>query len=158
MVVSTAELAKVLGLTRQMLNKLSREGILSKVGKGKWALEIVFAEFMKYKIELATKPLEEKITKIRNSKDPDTRLRSAKADLMEIKLLEKQKELIPFELSKRILLEAIGSIKEYVYGIPNKVAVRILKAHSKEETKMILKNAIDEVFTKYSNIPVKQNK
>ncbi len=153
MTLRTEEMSKALGITRQMLNKLAKENIISKEGKGKWNLDVVVREFVHYKIELAKKPLEERIAKFSNKNNPEVRLATAKADLLEIKLLEKQNELIPVELSESILLGFVSSIKEYVYSIPNKVAVRTLKARSKEEIKLILKNAIDEIFTKYSNIP-----
>ena len=154
MIVSTTELEKICCLSRQMLNKLARDGVLSKEAKGKWDIVKVLPEFIEYKIELATNPLIEKLELFEDANNPKARLQNASAAIKEAELLEKQKKLVPYDFAEKIVIEEVRLIRNNIYGIPNKVSIKMLRAQTKEEIKSILLRELDVVFMRYVDIPL----
>lgn len=145
--IGVDKLAALFDVTaRTIQNLFKHSGAEGKVGRGKYDLNVFspwYANFIR-----AGQPSDDKVT-------AQDRKENAIATIKELEVLEIQKRVMPYELNEQIIVEEIRLIKENMYGIPNKVAVKMLKAHTKEETKAILTKEIDNAFRKYSNIPIK---
>lgn len=91
--VNTSDAEKITGYKSQHLNRLVKQGILTKSRYGKWDLQKLFTELYEYKLKLETEPLLEKL-KTFQEQDPEYRLKKIKADEAEYDFQIKQKTLL----------------------------------------------------------------
>lgn len=144
---NVSQIANLIGKTERSVQLLFKnQKAEGKTSRGKYDVAIFIRWYIGFLED--EQPSIDKVT-------AQERKENAIATIKEIEALEIQKKLMPYELNEQVIVEEIRLIKENIYGIPNKVAIKMLKANTKEETKAILTKEIENAFRKYSDIPIK---
>ena len=147
--VNTNELAAAIGYERQTLNRLAKEGILHKHGRGTWILKDVISDLIKWEIEKATKPLHEKIEALGRS-DPEKKYKYAAAQLKEIELEKLRGNLVERETIKNLYLNDIENLRKIADNEIHYCEGAFIKVVNKTNVRRVWKNAINSIFRKWS--------
>ena len=148
--VNTTELAKILGITRQYVNKLVVKEGFPKAARGKYELEKAVKWYIGYVKNETDKKYQKRI-QFYERNDSQQRFNLYRADQALLDLLERQNILVPSDTILRTWKEEITAIKQKLYSIPGKISVKCLSAQSKNEINDILTKSINEALENYAN-------
>jgi len=121
-IVSTVELAEILGISDRRIQQLSSETekVFEKIGRGKYDLVKLVQSFLSYQTEM----MREKSAA--NSLEAEqTRMTKIKADKAEIELLEKMGKIIHIEALEEELGPIFSTLKSRLMSIPQRLAPQI---------------------------------
>lgn len=147
--VHEAELAGLLGLNRQRVGELVRNGVLKRTGRARFDLHDAVGAYCAN--------LREKAGRLGNpsGKSPanaklnaeKVRLTAAQADERELKLAAARRELLPAKEVQREWAEILGTIRAGLLAVPSRVGVRLghLTAHDLSEIDAEIRDVLAEL-------------
>lgn len=112
-VVSTSDLAALLALSERRIEQLVQEGVIPKAGPGRYRLgDVVPTLFRKAREDARTTTASNK----------QGRLAEAKAREVELRIAEKQRELVPIEEAVGAVDAVCGMIRTELSGLPARMS------------------------------------
>ena len=130
-ILKTAELEAITGYKQQSLNRLAKAGIITKEKNRTWDAVKVIPELIKHKTALATKPLHKEIKKLLTN-DPEHRIRTAKASIIEMELLKMQKSVLPADYVHYTMVYFFDDLMKRFEAMPRKLVPKILRGRTTE--------------------------
>jgi phage terminase Nu1 subunit (DNA packaging protein) len=118
-IVTTIELADVLGLTDRRIRELVREGVIDRIDRGQYNLAECVQSYIKYKIDSISK--REETGKL---SEEQARLTKLKADREEIELKKLRGEVIPVYEIAKLWNYVITSAKTKLLSIPSIIKIQ----------------------------------
>jgi phage terminase Nu1 subunit (DNA packaging protein) len=143
-IVSTKELAEILGLSDRRVRQLENEGSLVKIGRGKFDLA---ASIQKYIDTIKERSLSDDEIDLNKEKTLLTRANRMMAE-MELKII--QGEVHRSEDIEKVMNDMLSSFRAQLLVIPGKAAPRLIDQTEIEPIKAILKNYIFEALQELS--------
>ena len=142
-IITTKELASVLGITDRRVQQLTKGSILPCEKRGRYNLPQSIQKYITYQLSLERKKYKKHnldINKVRLARE------NTEARIKEIELQKLEGEIIEIDEIKELADRIIGSSKTKILGIPNSVSRRLLKKTSIREIRAILDSAIYEAL------------
>lgn len=140
---NVADIARACGRSTRWVQLLFKNNnAKGKVDRGKYDINIFFPWLIDF-LDKGQRTEEQISSKERKEK--------IQADRAELNFLKEIGELVPNTLSGEIIIEELILIAKNIYGISNKVAIKMLQTQTKEEVKNILNNEFNIAFQKYSD-------
>lgn len=137
---STHDIASMFGVSERRVDQLVTEHGIPKRERGVYNLPATVLAYVNL--------LKEQIKEAKGGKslaDERRRLVKHQADLKEIELLEKQRELIPVDEVRSMVLEMTNLFGKKLDALPGTVMNKVYGAKSKEEVLEILRDAVKKV-------------
>lgn len=135
-VVSTAELASVLGLTPRRIQQLTQEGSITAEGRGKFKLAVCVKEYITFQIRAAEKDA----GKNAEERDKtDLQLRKAKAT---IATLQAQELVGKMHRSEDVMImtgELLATVRGSVLAMPGRCAMDAAGAENAAEAEAVIR-------------------
>jgi hypothetical protein len=122
--VSAVQMAKHLGCVRSYLDKLLEQGVLERRDDGKFELDVNRLRYIRHLKEAR---------KVSPRSEADTEFQKAKTELIRIRILEKQRVLIPLEEAVDHMEKAVGLFLTFASGLAARVAGSDLSMRRKIE-------------------------
>lgn len=133
--ITTAQAAKLLGVSEAWIGKLHKMEYVPKAGRGKWNLVAVVQGYIRFL----------KDEDRRSSKSASaSRMQDVKTARLEMQMKVESRELVPFEDAKLVLDTAAGLIRSSVMAVPAKYT-RDLKERRRLED--LLAAALGQIAT-----------
>lgn len=140
-VVTTAELAKVLGVSVPRISQLLNNSVLRRNRENYFPL---CASVISHLSALKNKPGGDEA---KSSYDKArTRKMEAEADIKEMDSKKRKGDLVEIDDVINIVKKEYTSIRQKLFAIPNKIALEILGCPSPKESQAMLENAINEAL------------
>lgn len=146
MVVSTSDMADILGVTARWIQQLTKDGILVQASRGKFHLPENVQRYIKY-IENMHEDGGEQID---YNKEKALHER-AKRKIAEMDLAEKEKTLIQVDEVEKLLEKMIGLFKGRCLTIPSKVSPLVQYETELPAIVGLLKKEINEALQELSD-------
>jgi phage terminase Nu1 subunit (DNA packaging protein) len=144
-VVSTAEISEILGLSDRRIRQLEKEDALVKISRGKYDLKASIQKYIEYIKEQAQKTEEElDLTKEK------TLLTRANRQKVELELQIMRGELHRSEDVRRVMNDMLGAFRARVLAIPGKVAPRLIAQTNAAVIQNIVRNEVYEALQELS--------
>ena len=144
-------ISKLLDLTPRRVNQLTKDGVLPKVDRGRYALVPVVRSYIRY--------LRERSVNTDVGADDyaahRARLTKARADMAEMEREQMANNLIPSDDVADAWEVMAGNMRSRLLAIPSKTAATIFSADDVVDAKKILKDTINEALAELSSIEVK---
>lgn len=131
---SLETISKLLDLTPRRVQQLSKEGVIPKAERGRYELVPAVRGYIAYLKERSINPGVVSFDEVRARKT------AAEAELAELDLQEKKKQLVPMSEVINKWLELIGACRTRMLSIPAKLAPVV----AVEESPAICKQIIEE--------------
>jgi phage terminase Nu1 subunit (DNA packaging protein) len=144
-VVSTAEISEILGLSDRRIRQLEKEGALVKIRRGKYDLKASVQRYIEYIKEQAEKTEEEL-----NLTKEKTLLTRANRQKVELELQIMQGELHRSEDVRRVMNNMLGAFRARVLAIPSKAAPQLLAQTDLAVVQDIIKKEVYEALQELS--------
>jgi phage terminase Nu1 subunit (DNA packaging protein) len=144
-VVTTAEISEIFGLSDRRVQQLVKEGALVKVSRGKYDLKASVQRYIEYIKEQAEKT-EEELDQTREK----TLLIRANRQKVELELQIMRGELHRSEDVRRVMNDMLGAFRARVLAIPSKVAPRLIAQTNAAVIQNIIKNEVYEALQELS--------
>lgn len=135
--VNQAQLAAVLSLTTRQIRNLQDEGMPSRAvgNQRQYDLRQVVPWYVARKQEEA---------KPERKSEADARKALAEARLKELDLAEREGELVPLAVHRRVMGEVFDDVRSNLLNLPGKVAPQLTGLTSPREAVAILRPAVDQ--------------
>jgi phage terminase Nu1 subunit (DNA packaging protein) len=144
-VVSTKEIAEILGFSKRRIGQLEKEGALVKIGHGKYDLKASVQRYIEYIKAQAEKTDEElDLTKEK------TLLTRANRQKVELELQIMRGELHRSEDVRRVMNNMLGAFRSRVLAIPSKTAPQLLAQTDLAIVQDIIKKEVYEALQELS--------
>ncbi len=144
-VVSTAEIAEIFGLSDRRIRQLEKEEALVKLSRGKYDLKASVQRYISFIKEQAEKTEEElDLTKEK------TLLTRANRQKVELELQIMRGELHRSEDVRRVMNDMLGAFRARVLAIPSKTAPRLLAQTDLAVVQDIIKKEVYEALQELS--------
>jgi phage terminase Nu1 subunit (DNA packaging protein) len=144
-VVTTAEISEIFGLSDRRVQQLVKEGALVKVSRGKYDLKASVQRYIEYIKEQAQKTEEElDLTKEK------TLLTRANRQKVELELQIMRGELHRSEDVRRVMNDMLGAFRARILAIPSKVAPRLIAQTNAAVIQNIVRNEVYEALQELS--------
>jgi phage terminase Nu1 subunit (DNA packaging protein) len=144
-VVSTAEISEILGLSDRRIRQLEKENALVKIKRGKYDLKASIQRYIEYIKEQAQQTEEEL-----NLTKEKTLLTRANRQKVELELQIMRGELHRSEDVKRVMNDMLGAFRARILAIPSKVAPRLIAQTNAAVIQNIVKNEVYEALQELS--------
>src|SRR4051812_27114194 len=110
---STADLARVLGLTERRIQQLEKLGVFRRVAHGEWDLPASVQSYVRHRLQ----------SEIRQSRSAEAnkRLRLARAREVEVRTAERERRLIDTNEALNAIDEVLGTFLAELAGLPARV-------------------------------------
>lgn len=118
--VSTSELAEILGITDRRIRQLEKAGIISKISRGKYDLAAAVQQYISW-IKSQYAETDEEL----DLKKEKTLLTRANRQKVELELQIMRGELHRSEDVRRVMNDMLGAFRARCLAIPSKVAPKI---------------------------------
>lgn len=148
---STEEISSVLGMTPQWVRKLSKEGVIPQVTRGKFDLLSTVKRYIGYLKESQKEPIssDQKKMKARKLK-AETEEREARAKLAEIQLDEKAGKLISREDVIREWSGRCVEVKAALLGLPQEIGFLFPDSEYRHMIEERVEQFVYETLERYS--------
>ncbi len=146
LIVTTSDLAKILGLTDRRIRQLVQEGILTQVTRGNFRLPEVVQAYTKY-IQSGGPANNTGL----NFKDEKTLLTKAQREKTEIELNLIKQIVHRGEDIKAALLPVLSSLKSRLLSVPMKASVQLLNKTDVTEIQIVIRREIFEALREIAN-------
>lgn len=144
-VVSTAEISEILGLSDRRIRQLEKEGALVKIGRGKYDLKASVQRYIEYIKEQGEKT-EEELDLTREK----TLLTRANRQKVELELQIMRGELHRSEDVRCVMNNMLGAFRARVLAIPSKTAPQLLAQTDLAVVQDIIKKEVYEALQELS--------
>jgi phage terminase Nu1 subunit (DNA packaging protein) len=144
-VVSTAEISEILGLSDRRIRQLEKENALVKIKRGKYDLKASVQRYIEYIKEQAQQTEEEL-----NLTKEKTLLTRANRQKVELELQIMRGELHRSEDVRRVMNDMLGAFRARILAIPSKVAPRLIAQTNAAVIQNIIKNEVYEALQELS--------
>ena len=141
-IVSTLELAQILGISDRRIQQLVNEKVLEREGRSRFHLARSVQAYMQYQIELI---------KERQSTgtlaEEQTRLAKAKADREELELEVRRGELIPVDVAGVVWGQVVASARTRLLSLPASIKTQLphVDADAVEHVDRFVREILEEV-------------
>lgn len=147
--MGASEIAQMIGITPRRVQQLVKDGVLKKVGRGKYDTVDTIQRYISYQIELERKAYNDEDMKIAEAK----RIQEvAEAKLKVIKLKKEEGALIERDAVERQMANLVHNAKSKLLGIPVKITPRIAGKKDRRVIKKIIEGAIYEALSELAEI------
>lgn len=143
MILKTAQLALLLGLTTRRVNQLAEEGVIVRAGHG----EFDGPASIKNMLAMAANKAKSTETAIDKERE-EARLKKEQADNVELKNAKLRKELLPVDEVVRVWSEQISEIRSGLLAVVSRVRQRVSLS---AEDAAVLDEEIRDAMTKLSD-------
>lgn len=143
MILKTAQLALLLGLTTRRVNQLAEEGVLVRSGHG----EFDGPASIKNMLAMAGNKAKSAETAIDKERE-EARLKKEQADNVELKNAKLRKELLPVDEVVRVWSEQISEIRSGLLAVVSRVRQRVSLS---AEDAVVLDEEIRDAMTKLAD-------
>ena len=143
--VSTTEMAALFGVTGRRIQQMVQDGIFQSVSRGKFNLkEAIEAWVVERNSDIGTDAdmIKAKVSKAKS----DARLKSAKADMEELKAKELQGKMHRSEDIKEITEDMIYTIRSGLMALPGRVAVDAFACESAAEVSDVITREVHKLM------------
>ena len=138
--VSTAELAVILGLTSRRINQFVQDGIMQSEG-GKLNLCESVQQYLKFKESL---PVDDESIKVEKAKKKaEATLKASKATIAKLEAEELQGKMHRSEDVAACTEQLIYTIKSYLTAIPGRTAIEVMAAKTEAEAAAIIRKEVN---------------
>lgn len=145
-IYSTSELAEVLGLSDRRIRQLEKEGVISKISRGKYNLPQAVQQYINWIKSQATAKSEEEF----DLKKEKTLLTRAQRQRVELELQIMRGELHRSEDVKRVMNDMLGAFRARCLAIPSKAAPRLQGQTDLAVIQDVLKKEVYEALVELS--------
>ncbi|MBE3586557.1 MAG: type IV toxin-antitoxin system AbiEi family antitoxin domain-containing protein [Thermoanaerobacter sp.] len=145
-IVSTSELAEILGITDRRIRQLEKAGIISKLGRGKFDLAAAVQQYISWLKAQAAETDEE--LDLKKEKTLLTRANRQKAEL-ELQIM--RGELHRSEDVRRVMNDMLGAFRARCLAIPTKAAPRLQGQTDLAVIQDIIKKEVYEALMELSD-------
>lgn len=142
-----SEIAAMLGITERWLNRLVLEKGIKKEKHGTYKLDQTITSYVIYLKEQIKKAEEGE----RTLADERKRLLKMQADVKEIELLEKQKQLIPVDVAAKLLTNYAAIVDKKIDMMDGYSLNKLFASKTKEEILKVLKETKHHIKTEIAN-------
>lgn len=143
--VSTRELAEILGMSDRRIRQLENDGALVKVSRGTFDLSASIQTYINYLLE-KQKPDSEI-----NKSEEEARWTKARREKAEMEIQIMRGELHRAEDVKSVMNHMLGNFRAKMLALPSKMAPQLVALTDVPRIKEILKSAVYETLTELSN-------
>lgn len=143
--IKTKEVLEIFGFSQQYLSAIIHNEGFPKENRGQYD-ELKIISWLWEKIKKDRKERESKAASIE-------RYNSAKADLMEMQVLEKKKELVTLEEITNELTPLFVATRQKLLALPDRLAPQLYGKQSIEEIKVQLQKGIWETMEEMASLP-----
>lgn len=148
---STEEISSVLGMTPQWVRKLSKEGVIPQVTRGKFDLLSTVKRYIGYLKESQKEPISSDQRKMKARKlKAETEEREARAKLAEIQLDEKAGKLISREDVIREWSGRCVEVKAALLGLPQEIGFLFPDSEYRHMIEERVEQFVYETLERYS--------
>jgi phage terminase Nu1 subunit (DNA packaging protein) len=152
LVVTTLELSEILGLSDRRIQQLVKEGIISRLERGKFHLPTVIQEYTSYIQSKAMKSDEEY-----DLWKEKTLLIKAQREKAELELQAILKDLHHSEDVRRVMNHMLGFIRARCSSIPANVAPKIVGKDNLSVIQSLIKDEVYVALTEIANYDPQQD-
>jgi len=142
LVVGTDEICQILGLTKQRIGQLVREGIIPKEGRGRYDVAACVQGYIAFCVDGAVA----KTAKKEEVNAAELRLKTAKAAREEFDLKVKQGEYIHLDDATKKWEGVLASLRTQLLALPVKLATLVTGCTSLAETRGVLEDAVHDIL------------
>lgn len=140
--VSSTELACILGLTGRRIRQLAEDGVLQKNGKGRFVLADAVQRYL-----LTFSPADEEDVELsRNRLRSEVMLKQSKATIAKLEAAELQSKMHRSEDVAAMTEDLIYTIRGALMSLPGRLAVDAAAAESASEASEIIRREVYEVM------------
>lgn len=146
--ISTAELARVLGKSSRTIQDLAQQGHLTAVKNGtrySFDLYICVQEYIEYLREKEAKPTSSNELTIQKMKE-DIRFKKAKADMMEMNLAELEGRMHAAEDVEAMTIDLILAVRSSLLALPGRLGVEVAEISDKLQCSDVIKKCVCEIL------------
>lgn len=143
MILKTAQIALLLGLTTRRVNQLAEEGVTVRSGHGAFDGP---ASIQNYVASVANRAKDGEAAL--NKEYEDARLRKEQADNFEIRNAKLRKELLPIDEVSRVWSEQISEVRSGMLAVVSRVRQRVSLS---AEDAVVLDEEIREAMTRLAD-------
>lgn len=151
--ITTAELAKLLGVSEQAVRDHASRDVIPKLAKNRYERDAAVPAYCAHLREVAAG---------RQGEDPDApdltderaRLAKAQADAQEMKNAQMRGELLPREDVDAAVAAAFARVRARLIGIPAKVAPVVVTMESPAEAQAAVRDAVYEALRELSETSI----
>lgn len=144
--VNSGELAKIIGRTDRTIQLLAKDGILTcekNRNKNQYDLYVAVQEYIDY----LTKTTSEKISSNGDAKlREEIRYKRAKADMMELELMEIEGQMHRAEDVKAVMTDMVLAIRSALLSLPGRLGVSLAAISSAAECSNAVKKEVCELL------------
>jgi len=142
--VSTAELARVLGLSTRRIQQLAQDGKVPPSTKGRFKLN----ESVKRYITFITgnKMTEEEVKIEKTRKMAEAQIKAAKATVAKLEASEFQGKMHRSEDVQAITEDMANTLRSLLLALPGRLAVDVFNAASPAEVSVIIRGAVNGIM------------
>jgi len=144
-VVSTAEISEILGLSDRRIRQLEKEDALVKINRGKYDLKASVQRYIEY-IKAQAEKTEEELDLTKEK----TLLTRANRQKVELELQIMRGELHRSEDVRRVMNNMLGAFRARVLAIPSKTAPQLLSQTDLAVVQDIIKKEVYEALQELS--------
>ena len=135
--VSSSELAGVLGLTSARVGQLAKDGIITTVSRGKYALSDAVQSYIDYRVR------EKAMTKAENDKqDAEVSIKKAKAIVSVLEAKELQGKMHRSEDVANMTEDLIYTIRGMLLALPGRLAIDAANLTDPIEVSELIRNEV----------------
>ena len=141
---SSAELAQLFDCSARQVENLARDGIAVRLGRGRYNAALSTRNYVRHLRDQAGGRLGF------NAKvDPvvaNVRLRTAQAELTELKIKQEQGELIPVEEVRTTWAAIMRTVRQFVMALPNQIAFEVptLTVHDRKAIDRLCREGLED--------------
>jgi phage terminase Nu1 subunit (DNA packaging protein) len=147
---TTVIIAKLFNITPQWVNRLSKEGIIPKVGDNKYDLATTVQAYVKH-LQDKIKELQEGTNRDMDKLLNDARISKLRADKLERELGQIDSELIPTTEAMKAWGGVCQNMRSRLLVVPRKMASLTIGLKTMAEIEDVSQKLIYDVMTELSN-------
>lgn len=134
---SAAQLGTWLDVSRQRVDQLTRDGVLTKSENGRYAIKPNIIAFLRWQRDEGRRA---------NRSAADSRVRDARAREIELRIAREQRELVPTDIAQALMMQAMGSVLARLDGLPAAITREITLRRKIEAAVDAIRTAVaDEI-------------
>ena len=148
-IVSTAEMATVLGLTPRRVQQMIQDGTMQTIRKGELLLIDNVQRYISFVTGSQMTEEERKIEKAR--RNAETKLKVAKAEIAMLEANELKGKMHRSEDVEALTQDMCDTIRSVLLGLPGQLAVDVSMCDTAEECSVLIRDAVNGVLNELSN-------
>jgi len=141
-IVSTSELAAVIGITDRRIQYLEKAGVLNKISRGKYILTEAVQAYLDYRLTQATSSDEDL-----DLTQEKTLLTRAQREKAEIELAELRNEIYRSDYIIPIIQELLLGVRNRLLAIPPRAAPQVMASTELIDVQEIIKREIYDALS-----------